>query len=78
MKLDQLWSPQESPASRDARGRILQLGKTKVQYFYMAVRVEHNVGGFDIAMHDVCGMGCRKSLRHLFGNYQGAARIHSP
>src|SRR4029077_10128544 len=34
------------------------------------IRLQHNVGGFDIAMHHAAGFGCRQGARNLLDDFQ--------
>ena len=53
---------------------LLNLGEAEVRDLHLPLLIDQNVRGFDVAMHDACGMGHRQRITHMRGNGQRMLR----
>ena len=46
-------------------GRVGQKGQAEIGYFCLPLFTQHDIGGFDIAMHDILGMSRGRALQDI-------------
>ncbi len=57
--------------------RLRELRQSEVEHLHAALRVHHDVGGLQIAMHDSSGMRGRQPIGHLHRHAQGFGEPHA-
>lgn len=62
---DVCWRPDDRPGHGQARPLIHRLGDAEVRQVGIALLIQENVGGFQVAVHNPPPVGCRQGRSHL-------------